>query len=259
MTEPLRVATLNLLYYPQGGRWPERRALVEDELRAVAPDLVGLQEVDRLIDQDRALTMAVAERGYVAVRAAEVVRPRYPRHWDGVVSLVTSTAGELVDHVVRRLTYLRVVQAIRLRRPSGTTLRWVNTHLHHPDGPPGYVARRNQVVSILEWLATLPRVDAEVLVGDLNATPDEPAIAELRRGGFVSAVEVTLGRHEPTYPSGLVAPSIPRGPAMCLDYVWTRGAVRVLDARLAWAAPAPWDPTLYPSDHRGVVADVALD
>jgi endonuclease/exonuclease/phosphatase family metal-dependent hydrolase len=259
VTERLRVATLNLLYYPQGDRWPERRPLVEAEMRAVAPDLLGLQEVDRLIDQDRALAGAVAERRYVAIRAAESMRPTYPRHWDGVVSLVSPSAGELLDHQTLRLTYLRVVQAIRLRQASGATFRWVNTHLHHPDGPPGYVARHNQVRAILAWLKTLPRVDAEILVGDLNATPDEPAIEELRHAGFRSAVEVSRGRHEPTYPSGLVAPSIPTAPAMCLDYVWTRGAVRVVDARLAWAAPSPNDPTLFPSDHRGVVADLALD
>lgn len=258
MSERLRVATLNLLYYPQGDRWPERRPLVEAELRAVAPDLIGLQEADRPSDQDRALASSNSERPYVAIRAVEAVRRSYPRHWDGVVSLVSPTAGELLDHETRRLTYLRVVQAIRLRRPSGTTIRWMNTHLHHPDGPPGHVARRNEVRAILAWLETLPTVDAEILVGDLNATPDEPAIAELRRAGFVSAFEERHCHHEPTYPSGLVAPSIPVAPAMCLDYVWVRGGVRVLDARLAWAAPAADDPTLFPSDHRGLVADLAL-
>jgi hypothetical protein len=35
--------------------------------------------------------------------------------------------------------------------------------------------------------------------------------------------------------------------------------VRVLDAWLALDAPAPGDPTLYPSDHVAVVARVAID
>lgn len=252
------MATLNLLYYPQADRWRERRPVVEAELRAVAPDVIGFQEVNRLIDQDHALAAAVPEHRYIVARASETVRPRYPRHWDGVVSLFSSAAGELLDHEVRRLTHLRVVQAVRLRRPGGRTVRWLNTHLHHPVGPPGYAARHNQVRTILGWLSALPPADVEILAGDLNATPEEPAIAELRRAGFVSAFEVRHGRHEPTYPSGLVAPSISRGPGVCIDYLWVRGPARVFDARLAWSIPSASDPTLFPSDHRGLVADLEL-
>ena len=49
------LATLNLLYYPQGDRWRERGPLVEAQLRELAPDVIGLQEVNRSIDQDTAL------------------------------------------------------------------------------------------------------------------------------------------------------------------------------------------------------------
>jgi endonuclease/exonuclease/phosphatase family metal-dependent hydrolase len=254
----LRIATLNLLYYPQGDRWAERRPLVEAELAAIAPDVIAFQEVNRLIGQDHALAAAVPGRRYVVVRASETVRPAYPRHWDGVVSLVSSAAGEILDHEVRRLSYLRVVQAIRLRGPGGRTVRWLNTHLHHPDGTPGYVARLNQVRAILGWLTALPPAAVEVLAGDLNASPDEPAIAELRRAGFISAYEARHGHHEPTYPSGLVAPSIPLEPPLCIDYLWVRGSARVIDARLAWNRPSPADASLFPSDHRGLVADLEL-
>jgi endonuclease/exonuclease/phosphatase family metal-dependent hydrolase len=254
----LRIATLNLLYYPQGDRWAERRPLVEAELGAIAPDVIAFQEVNRLIDQDHALAAAIPGRRYVVVRASETVRAAYPRHWDGVASLVSSAAGEMLDHEVRRLTYLRVVQAIRLRGPGGRTVRWLNTHLHHPDGPTGYAARLNQVRTILGWLADLPAAAVDVLAGDLNASPDEPAIAELRRAGFISAFEARHGRHEPTYPSGLVAPSIPLGPPVCIDYLWVRGSARVIDARLAWNRPSRADATLFPSDHRGLVADLEL-
>ena len=48
----IRLATLNLLYYPQGDRWTERRPLVEAQLGELAPDVIGLQEVDRAKDQD---------------------------------------------------------------------------------------------------------------------------------------------------------------------------------------------------------------
>jgi hypothetical protein len=44
----------------------------------------------------------------------------------------------------------------------------------------------------------------------------------------------------------------------CLDYIWVRGAVEVEGARLVFDRPAVGDPTLYPSDHVGVAADVRV-
>jgi endonuclease/exonuclease/phosphatase family metal-dependent hydrolase len=258
MTDRVRIASLNLLYYPQGDRWRERRPLVEAGLRAIAPDLLGLQEVNRLIDQDRDLAAAAPEAAYTVFRASEIVRRRYPRHWDGVVFLARAEAGEILGHDVRRLTHMRVVQALRLRRPSGRTLTCLNTHLHHPDGPPGFVARRNQVRAILEWLDALPPSDVVTIGGDLNAVPSEPAIDLLRAAGFRSAHHTVNGSDPVTFPSGLIAPSIYRGPGFCIDYVWVRGAAEVVDCRLAWDQPSAADPTLYPSDHRGLIADLVL-
>ena len=62
-----------------------------------------------------------------------------------------------------------------------------------------------------------------------------------------------------TWPSGLQAPGMDTdGEPGCLDYVWVRGAVRVVGARLAFDRPAVGDPTLYPSDHLGLVAELVV-
>lgn len=258
MHDRIRIATLNLLYYPQGDRWRERRPLVEAELRTLAPDVIGLQEVNRPIDQDHDLAASAGpELDYQVFRASETVRRRYPRHWDGVVFLAAAGAGEILGHEVRRLTYLRVVQALRLRRPSGRTLTCLNTHLIHGDGPPGYVARRNQVRAMLEWLDALPPSDVVTIGGDLNAIPADPALDLLRAAGFRSAHRAANGSDPVTFPSGLVA-SWNQGPESCIDYIWVRGAAEVVDARLAFDRPSVEDPGLYPSDHRGLVADLAL-
>ena len=93
MPAAIRIATLNLLYYPQGDRWKERRPLVEAGLRDLAPDVIGLQEVNRSIDQDRALAVAAGPTlDYEVFRASNTIRNRYPRHWDGVVLLVRRSA-----------------------------------------------------------------------------------------------------------------------------------------------------------------------
>jgi endonuclease/exonuclease/phosphatase family metal-dependent hydrolase len=254
----IRVATLNVLYYPQGDRWRERRPLVEAQVAELRPDLLTLQEVNRLIDQDHALAAAIPERGYRVFRASETVRPRYPRHWDGVVWLVAADAGAVEAHDVLRMTHLRVVDAVRVRRPSGTTVTALATHLHHPDGPPGFEARRRQVRTMLRWLDGLPPSDVQIVAGDLNAVPMEPAIQLLRDAGFRSAYEEVHGRHDATFPSGLVAPSIYRGPGFPIDYVWVRGAASIADAAITLDRPSPTDAGLFPSDHRGVSTDLVL-
>jgi endonuclease/exonuclease/phosphatase family metal-dependent hydrolase len=62
-----------------------------------------------------------------------------------------------------------------------------------------------------------------------------------------------------TWPSGLQGPAIDDdGDPGCLDYIWVRGAVRVVSARLVFDRPAVDDPGLYPSDHFGVAAHVEI-
>ncbi len=156
--------------------------------------------------------------------------------------LVRRAGGAVLFHEIRRMTHLRVVQAIGLRLPDGTSLTVANTHLHHPDGPPGYVARLRQTRSILAFLDGLPATDATVLGGDLNGLPDEPSLTSLFGAGFRSATrEAGLG--DPgTFGSGLVAPTIYRGPRFCIDYLLVRGSVRVVAAGLAFDEPAADDP-----------------
>jgi endonuclease/exonuclease/phosphatase family metal-dependent hydrolase len=257
-TGRIRLATLNLLYYPQGDRWKERRPLVEAQLGALAPDVIGLQEVDRARDQDRRLAAASGSLDYLVLRASETTRDRYPRHWDGVVLLVRRAVGEIVFHETRRLTHLRVVQAVGLRLPNGTTLTVANTHLHHPDGPPGYVARLRQARTTVAFLEALPETQATVLGGDLNGVPDEPCLTYLFDAGFRSATR-EAGIGDPgTFGSGLVAPTVYRGPRFCIDYILVRGSARVASAAVAFDRPARDDPGLYPSDHLGLVADLEI-
>jgi endonuclease/exonuclease/phosphatase family metal-dependent hydrolase len=49
------------------------------------------------------------------------------------------------------------------------------------------------------------------------------------------------------------------GEPSCIDYVWVRGAATVESARLVFDRPAASDPTLYPSDHRGVAAWLRIE
>jgi hypothetical protein len=48
------------------------------------------------------------------------------------------------------------------------------------------------------------------------------------------------------------------GDPNCLDYVWLTGRARAVSARVAANEHAPGDPTLYPSDHFALVAEVEV-
>jgi endonuclease/exonuclease/phosphatase family metal-dependent hydrolase len=91
-------------------------------------------------------------------------------------------------------------------------------------------------------------------MGDFNADPGEPTHRRMRDAGFRSAYADANGQEpDVTWPSGLQAPAMDTdGEPECLDYIWVRGDVRVMDARLVFDRPAVGDPTLYPSDHLGI-------
>jgi hypothetical protein len=65
-----------------------------------------------------------------------------------------------------------------------------------------------------------------------------------------------------TWPSGLVAPLMDEGEPHCADYIYVWEApgseVQVTAARLAGDMPSPSDATLYPSDHFGLQARLAV-
>jgi endonuclease/exonuclease/phosphatase family metal-dependent hydrolase len=244
----LHVATFNILNLAD--RWPERLPLILADMAALQPDLLALQEVVYVMQQDR-LIGAAGEGRYAAVRGW-AGRPEYGNSLLVKEPLV-ATAVDRLELTMGRSAHRSVVAL-----PNGATLLVVVTHLHH--AVDAAAERDAQAGAILEWLAEAPAADATIAMGDFNADPREPAYARMAGAGFRSAYAEANGT-EPaiTWPSGLQAPAMDTdGDPDCLDYVWVRGAVRVVDARLAFDRPDPEDPTLYPSDHLGVIAQIEI-
>lgn len=248
MTDALHVATLNIRNIAD--RWEERLPLLLADMRALQPDVIGLQEVVYPMEQDRLLG-AAGEARYRAIRAW-AGRPEY-----GNSLLVREPLEATTDE---RLELDRNRSAIRaiIRLPGGSRLLYAATHLHHV--PADESVRDEQVARLIEWLDSAPSAAAQVLVGDFNAEPDEPACARLRAAGFRSAyLEANGAEPAVTWPSGIQAPGMDTdGEPGCLDYIWLRGAVRAVDARLTFDRPAVTDPTLFPSDHLGLAAHVVV-
>ena len=244
----VRVATLNILNLAD--RWPERLPLILADMAALQPDLLGLQEVVYPMQQDRLI--GAAGEGHYGVVRGWAGRPEYGNSLLVREPLVATDAGRL------DLRLDRAAHRARIVLPGGATVLVAVTHLHHVVD--GDADREVQATTLLDWLSGAPPAVAVIVMGDFNADPVEAAVVRMKEAGFRSAFAEANGR-EPavTWPSGLQAPAMDTdGDPDCLDYIWVRGDVRVVAARLVFDRPHPDDPTLYPSDHLGISATLQI-
>jgi endonuclease/exonuclease/phosphatase family metal-dependent hydrolase len=246
--DPLHVATINIRNLAD--RWSERSSLLLADMSVLQPDMLGIQEVVYPMQQDR-LIGAAGEGRYGTIRAW-AGRPEYGNSLL-IREPLAATDVERLDLGLKR-SALRATVAL----PAGGSVLVVVTHLHHEVD--GASERDDQVAQVLDWLTTAPSSVVQIVMGDFNAHPGEPAVARMRAGGFRSAYADANGS-EPsmTWPSGLQGPAIDTdGEPACLDYIWVRGVLRVDAARLVFDRPAVDDPTLFPSDHFGISAHLEI-
>ena len=244
----LDVATLNIRNIAD--RWPERLPLLLADMAAIQPDLLGLQECVFAIGQDRLL--GAAGEGRYTIHRGWAGRPEYG---NSVLVRETLAAGD-----AERLDLGRNRSALRVpvNVADGPTIAMVVTHLHHVPADEG--EREAQARALVSWLADRPATGGTIVFGDFNAEPVEATYRVMIEAGFRSAHAEANGT-EPsvTWPSGIQAPGMDTdGDPGCLDYIWISGPLRAAACRLAWDRPAVDDPTLYPSDHLGLVARIIL-
>ena len=244
----LTIATLNIRNLAD--RWWERAPLLFSEFAALQPDVIGLQEVVYPLQQDR-LIGASGEGRYLSHRGW-AGRPEY-----GNAMLVRESLG---SDSAERLELGSNRSALRIRIETAGQPGWtfVVTHLHHTVEDEG--TRAAQATALVAWLEDRSVPAPLVVVGDFNAEPVEPTYRIMTDAGFRSAHLLANGT-EPavTWPSGIQAPAMDTdGDPGCLDYIWVRGAIEVESCRVVFDRPAVDDPTLYPSDHFGLVARIRI-
>ncbi len=245
----IRLATFNIRNI--NDRYTERKPLLGVAFAALDADICGLQEVIFSEPrQDDFLSAQLAERHYRSLVS------RHERNVNFGNAILVSI-GEVLAHEELRLSTGRSAQRV-LTVIEGLTLWFANTHLHHVPGEPE--VRVEQAAAIVAWMNSAPAADATVVVGDFNTPPHEPAYGVMRQARYRSAMLEATGAEPPvTWPSGIQAETMDTdGDPNCLDYIWYAGKLRVLSARVAANEHAPGDPTLYPSDHFALVAEVEL-
>jgi len=243
----LDVATLNLRNIAD--RWPERLPLLLADMAALQPDLLGVQECVFAVEQDRLL--GAAGTGRYGIHRGWAGRPEYGNSVLVRQPLAAADEPERLE-LGRNRSALRVVVA----GAGADPVAMVVTHLHHV--PADEAAREEQARTLVAWLAERPAPGGTIVVGDFNAEPVEATYRVMVDAGFRSAhAEVNGAEPAVTWPSGIQAPGMDTdGDPGCLDYIWLSDPLRATACRLAFDRPAVGDPTLYPSDHLGLVARI---
>jgi endonuclease/exonuclease/phosphatase family metal-dependent hydrolase len=248
----ITVATLNLRN--RQDRWLKRRELIVAQLLQAAPDLISFQEVYRPIGQANWIKNQMNSR-----LASAGLEPKYRlvqkrRHhlWKGYLEGIAILSRQpILSHDAIALGYQgRVALRVNIELPTRETLDFVAVHLH--PRARDQEARVEQVMKLAGWLNQQNPVPLRIIGGDFNEIPQGPAIKQMKQG-YRSAFEECWG-HEPlaTFPTALVKSEDDL--AGCLDYIFLSPAVeKVLDVRIFCKKPAADDPTLYPSDHVGLL------
>ncbi len=251
----LKVATLNL--HNRHNRWTERRHLIVSEILNTMPDLLSLQEINYATGQGRWLEAQVNSRLTGSSRGPyQLIQERRRHLLRGSLEAVgILTRLPVISSDAINLGYDgRVALRANVTLSTGETLDFIATHLHPISHD--HEARQEQAMALIGWANETGRVPLRVIAGDFNELPQGPAIQQMKQT-YRSALELARG-YEPlaTYPTALV-PS--NGWAGCLDYIFISSELSVNHATFFADKPAEDDPTLYPSDHVGLLAVLEVE
>jgi endonuclease/exonuclease/phosphatase family metal-dependent hydrolase len=261
----MRVVTWNV-WWRFGAEWRERAPRILATLRALQPDVVGLQET-----WVGGGTSQAAELGRELGLHAEVATPSLPPA--PVPPESPDQAGHEVGVALLSRWPVLAVERPELpvtHRPQAP--RSLVATLDHPAGPLHVVVTcleyeagfRDDQLAQADAVAELvadPRLDGDhpvLLLGDMNAEPDSAEHRRLAsvavdawRAGGGDPDAVTLSRRTPW------APDVPRLIDQRIDHVMARPGRRPLVVTRAFLAGDEPVDGLFPSDHFAVVVDLA--
>ena len=244
-----RIATLNL--EQDHKRWPERQTLILEQLGQIRPDILTLNEVCLTHQTGRWLQQNARDRlglpyrlvqqsktNHLAMVEVEAILTRYP---------ILETAN--FDYQTRGM----VAQVARLEVESQRLNVYV-TYLYRSRGEDAL--RLHQAQQLLAWIESRQDNDvAAVVCGDFNATLEMPSAQLMSQRFRPSQLEPTAFTPLQGEDGAVSHPCWPRFDR-CIDYIWVSEGLQVTTSEIGFNCPSPTDPTLWPSDHAGVWADL---
>jgi len=247
-TMRFRVVTLNL--EQDHKRWDKRRPLIVEGMKALEPDIIALNEVSIPLQTARQLQRDIGPVSGADYNLVQQTRVNTLSSVEGEALLTRFAVIETgnLDFQTRDI----VAQVTRIL-VKGKPLDVYVTHLFMSRGDDSL--RLFQVQQLLEWIDKRNDVSDCIVCGDFNATLDKPSAALMASRFRPSQTSPTAftplaGR------DGVI--SHPYWPRMdrCIDYIWTSGTIEVVASGVCFDKPHPNDPSLWPSDHAGVWADL---
>lgn len=243
-----RAATLNL--EQDHKRWDRRRELVVEQLGAVKPDVLALNEVCLPLQTARWIKNAARDRFGIEYNLVQQTRVNGLSVVEGEALLTRFPVIETGNLDYRTRDIVALVARILVGQTP------VDVYVTHQIGSVfNDSLRLYQAQQLLAWIGSRDDIAARIVCGDFNATLDMPSAA-------LMATHLQPTQTAPTAFTPLAGvdgevthhdwPRMDR----CIDFIWVSEAVRVIDSRVCFNHGSPDDPTLWPSDHAGVWADL---
>ena len=246
----IRIATLNM--EQDHKRWNARRDLIIEQLAAIDPDLFAMNEVCIPLQTARWIRATMRERHGKHYALVQQTRVNGLSAVEGEALLTRLPIVETGNLDYRT----RDIVALVARVLAGTTpIDVYVTHLFMSRGDESL--RVYQVGQLLEWIESRNDAPARIVCGDFNATLDQPSAARMARHFRPTQTAPTAFTPLADSDGSVSHPTWPRMDR-CIDYIWIAGSLEVAASAVCFDAGHPADPTIYPSDHAGVRADLIV-
>jgi endonuclease/exonuclease/phosphatase family metal-dependent hydrolase len=245
-----RIVTLNL--EQDHKRWSDRHPLISAEIAALEPDVIAFNEVSVPLQTAKMLRDAAIAATGIRYKLVQQTRVNGLSKVEGEALLTRFPIVETgnLDYQTRDIVALvaRIVV-------EGTPVDFYVTHLYMSRGDDSL--RLFQVQQLLAWIETRADGTLSVVCGDFNASLDA-ASAGLMATRFRPTQSAPTAFTPLADRDGTV--SHPYWPRMdrCIDYIWISEGIEILASEVCFDRPSPDDPSLWPSDHAGVWADLQI-
>jgi endonuclease/exonuclease/phosphatase family metal-dependent hydrolase len=245
-----RAVTLNL--EQDHKRWEARCPLIIEELTRLKADVIALNEVSVPLQSARFLQQAVSRRLAKRYNLVQQTRVNGLAQIEGEALLTHFEVIETGNLDYRTRDMVAQVARILL---GETSLDVYVTHLYMSRGDDSL--RLFQVQDLLAWIETRRDAAHSIVCGDFNADLEKPSAA-------LMATRFRPTQSGPTAFTPLAdekgSVSHPYWPRMdrCIDYIWASSRVGIVASGVCFNRPSPDDPSLWPSDHAGVWADLEI-
>ena len=245
-----RVVTLNL--EQDHKRWSARQPLISGEIAALKPDVIAFNEVSVPLQTAKLLRDAATAATGIPYNLVQQTRVNGLSKVEGEALLTRFPIVETGNFDYQTRDIVALVARVVV---EGTPVDFYVTHLYMSRGDDSL--RLFQVQQLLNWIDTRADGTPSIVCGDFNASLDA-ASAGLMATRFRPTQTARTAFTPLADRDGTV--SHPYWPRLdrCIDYIWISDGIEALASAVCFNRPSPDDPSLWPSDHAGVWADLQI-